>query len=160
MFQAMATGHGGLCTMHADSLESASKRLQQKPMDIPPAYISLMNCALVLKRVKENSTGLSSRRIVSVEEIIDANTSYSAFTWNPRKDYFENNLMQSKILQKIAKHTGGSDIREVLMEHNKRTGILKWMLQHDIRDYKKVSEIIEKYYKDPEGLMQKINYGV
>ena len=30
MFQAMATGHGGLCTMHADSLESASKRLQQK----------------------------------------------------------------------------------------------------------------------------------
>ena len=37
MFQAMATGHGGLCTMHADSLESAIKRLQQKPMDIPPA---------------------------------------------------------------------------------------------------------------------------
>ena len=159
MFQAMATGHGGLCTMHADSLESASKRLQQKPMDIPPAYISLMNCALVVKRVKENATGLSSRRVVSVEEIIDASTSYSAFTWNPRKDYFENNLMQSKLLQKIAKHTG-SDLNDVLMEHNKRTKILKWMHQHDIRDYKKVSEIIEKYYKDPESLMHKIDYGV
>lgn len=159
MFQAMATGHGGLCTMHADSLESASKRLQQKPMDIPPAYISLMNCALVVKRVKENATGLSGRRVVSAEEIIDASTSYSAFTWNPRKDYFENNLMQSKLLQKIAKHTG-SDLNDVLMEHNKRTSVLKWMLQHDIRDYKKVSEIIEKYYKDPEGLMHKMDYGV
>ncbi|MGI0068844.1 MAG: type II/IV secretion system ATPase subunit, partial [Nitrosopumilaceae archaeon] len=74
MFQAMATGHGGLCTMHADSLESAVKRLQQKPMDIPPAYISLMNCALVVKRVKESS-GQSGRRVMTVSEITGANTS-------------------------------------------------------------------------------------
>ncbi|MEK0338064.1 MAG: type II/IV secretion system ATPase subunit, partial [Nitrosopumilus sp.] len=61
MFQAMATGHGGLCTMHADSLESATKRLQQKPMDIPASYMELMNCAIVIRRVK-GQDGKSTRR--------------------------------------------------------------------------------------------------
>src|SRR5574338_2068 len=72
MFQAMATGHGGLCTMHADSLESASKRLQQKPMDIPASYLPLMNCAIVIRRVKDNMTGQSSRRAISIQEIENA----------------------------------------------------------------------------------------
>ena len=74
--------------MHADGLESAVKRLQQKPMDIPPAYISLMNCAIVVKRVIENATGHSSRRATVIAEIINANTSHSSFSWNPRSDSF------------------------------------------------------------------------
>ena len=158
MFQAMATGHGGLCTMHADSLESASKRLQQKPMDIPPAYISLMNCAVVVKRVKDNATGQSSRRVISVSEILSADSSHQAFNWNPRTDYFDSNLQQSKLFQKIAEHKGQT-LNEVLAEHNKRVGILKWMLEHDIRDYRKVTEVIGKYYKDPESLIHKIESG-
>ncbi|MCK5632093.1 type II/IV secretion system ATPase subunit, partial [Candidatus Bathyarchaeota archaeon] len=46
LFQAMATGHGGLSTMHAEDIDSAVKRLTQKPMDIAPAYIPLMNIVL------------------------------------------------------------------------------------------------------------------
>ena len=68
MFQAMATGHGGLCTMHADSLESATKRLQQKPMDIPASYMALMNCAIVIKRVK-GQDGRSTRRETVGQEL-------------------------------------------------------------------------------------------
>lgn len=158
MFQAMATGHGGLCTMHADSLESASKRLQQKPMDIPPAYISLMNCAVVVKRVKDNATGQSSRRVIAVSEILSADSSHHAFVWNPRTDYFDSNLQQSKLFQRIAEHKGQT-LNEVLAEHNRRVGILKWMLEHDIRDYRKVTEVIGKYYKDPDVLIRRIESG-
>ena len=158
MFQAMATGHGGLCTMHADSLESAIKRLQQKPMDIPAGYISLMNCAIVIKRVKE-STGNNGRRAISVSEIINDTSSHTVFSWAPREDYFKNYLQDSKLLQQIAESTG-RDLNEILEEYNKRIGILKWMLEHDIRDYKKVTETIGKYYIDPHALMQKIDLGV
>jgi len=158
MFQAMATGHGGLCTMHADSLESAVKRLQQKPMDIPPAYISLMNCAIVVKRIKENSTGQSSRRAITISEIINAGTSTAAFSWNPKSDSFDDYLHESTILKKIADATG-QDLKEVLEEHQKRISILKWMTEHDIHDYKKVAEVIGKYYRDPASLMQKIDLG-
>jgi archaeal flagellar protein FlaI len=155
MFQAMATGHGGLCTMHADSLESAVKRLQQKPMDIPPAYISLMNCALVVKRVKENATGQSGRRVVAVSEITGATSSHPAFYWEPRSDYFKDNLRESIILKKISEATG-RDLGEILEEHQKRIAVLKWMMEQGIRDYKKVAEVVGRYYRDPPSLMAQI----
>jgi len=155
MFQAMATGHGGLCTMHADSLESAVKRLQQKPMDIPASYVSLMNCALVVKRIKENSTGQSSRRVITVSEIASASSSHNAFTWNPRGDSFSDDLRESILFKRIA-DSGGREIDEVLDEYKKRILILKWMSEHDIRDYKKVSQVIGKYYRDPQSLMRQI----
>ncbi|MHA7733883.1 type II/IV secretion system ATPase subunit [Nitrosopumilus sp. S6] len=158
MFQAMATGHGGLCTMHADSFESASKRLQQKPMNIPAAYMSLMNCALVIRRVKDKKTGQSMRRIISVEEITSELSPNSVSTWNPKSDYFEHKLEESKNLKKISEQTG-IDIDEVLREHDKRTKILKWMLSNNIREHRKVSEMIRKYYNDPKSVLKKINYG-
>ncbi|MHB9160672.1 MAG: type II/IV secretion system ATPase subunit [Nitrosotalea sp.] len=155
MFQAMATGHGGLCTMHADSLESAVKRLQQKPMDIPPSYISLMNCALVVKRVKENSTGQSSRRVITVSEIMAANTSHAAFSWNARSDFFNESLNESILLKKISEATG-KDLKEILEEHQRRMRILKWMMEQDVRDYKKVSDVVGKYYRDPDSMLRKL----
>lgn len=158
MFQAMATGHGGICTMHADSLESAIKRLQQKPMDIPPAYISLMNCSLVVKRVQE-ATGQSGRRVMAVSEITGANTSYAAFHWDPRSDHFNDGLKESVLLKKISEATG-KDMKEILDEHQKRIMILKWMLEHDMRDYKKVSEVIGKYYRDPQSLLSQMEIKV
>ncbi|MBI3623636.1 type II/IV secretion system ATPase subunit [Candidatus Pacearchaeota archaeon] len=159
MFQAMATGHGGLCTMHADSLESAVKRLQQKPMDIPPAYISLMNTAIVVRRVKVGATGQSGRRAITISEITAANASHAAFTWNPKSDYFEDDLQESVLFKKIAESTG-KDLSEVLNEHKKRISVLNWMIENDIRDYKKVSDVVGKYYRDPESLMEKIEVSV
>src|SRR5713226_1435351 len=147
MFQAMATGHAGLCTMHADGLESAIKRLQQKPMDIPPAYVSLMNCALVVKRVKESS-GQSSRRVVTTSEIVSASSSHNAFTWSPKGDHFAADLQESVLFKRITESTG-REFDEILEEYRKRIEILKWMAEQDIRDYKKVSDIIGKYYRDP-----------
>ncbi len=158
MFQAMATGHGGLCTMHADSLESAIKRLQQKPMDIPPAYVSLMNVAIVVKRVKENATGQSARRTTTIDEIETASKFNHTFTWNPKSDHFDENLTDSHLLKKLSETTG-QDFPEILKEHKKRMSILKWMLQNDIRDYKKVSETIGKYYRDPQSFLDKIEMG-
>ena len=144
--------------MHADGLESAVKRLQQKPMDIPPAYISLMNCALVVKRVKESS-GQSGRRVTTVSEITGATTSHSAFSWNPRSDYFNDDLRESVLFKKISESLG-KDLKEILDEHQKRIRIFKWMLEHDIRDYKRVSEMIGKYYRDPQSLLTQMEIEV
>ncbi len=158
MFQAMATGHGGLSTMHADSLESASKRLQQKPMSIPPSYLSLMNCAIVIRRVKD-STGQSSRKAVSVQEIKSADSYNTVFSWNPTTDYFDSQLSQSIMLQKIADQTG-QKLESLLEELEKRKLILRWMLERGIRDYKKVSETIGRYYQNSKNLLKEIEYGI
>lgn len=145
--------------MHADSLNSATKRLQQKPMDIPPAYISLMNCAIVVRRVKENTTGQSSRKVVSVEEIESIEKYNSTFRWNTKSDFFEPDLEDSLLLQRISEQTG-VDYEEILNEFETRVYLLKWMLENNIRSYKKVSETIGKFYRDPRSVMKKIGYGV
>ena len=157
MFQAMATGHGGLCTMHADSLESAGKRLQQKPMDIPPSYLSLMNCAIVIRRVK-GEDGKSARKAISVQEINSADSYHSAFKWDPKSDYFNPHLEDSIMLHRISEQTG-RDMEQIFDEYEKRKIVLRWMLQRGIRRYAKVAENIGKYYRDPEALMKKIEYG-
>ena len=158
MFQAMATGHGGLCTMHADSLESASKRLQQKPMDIPASYMALMNCAIVIRRVK-GMDGKSTRRAISVQEIKTSDSYHNAFKWNPKADYFEPQLGDSEMFGRISQQIGLSP-DEILEEYEKRKIILKWLVDRGIRSYDKVAEVVGKYYRDPETLMKKIEYGV
>jgi len=157
MFQAMATGHGGLCTMHADSLESACKRLQQKPMDIPASYMSLMNCAIIIKRVK-GQDGKSIRRAVVVQEIKTAIDYHAAFKWDPKSDYFNPELQESEMLLRISDQTG-RNMDEVLEEFEKRKIVLKWLVDRGIRDYAKVSETIGKYYRDPNSLLNQIQYG-
>jgi flagellar protein FlaI len=52
LFQALATGHGGLCTLHAEDVDTAIKRLTQPPMNIPPSIIPLMNCVINVKHVR------------------------------------------------------------------------------------------------------------
>jgi len=158
MFQAMATGHGGLCTMHADSLESACKRLQQKPMDIPASYMSLMNCAIVIKRVK-GLDGKSTRKAVVVQEIKNAIDFHTAFKWDPKSDYFNPQLEDSEMFQRIADQTG-RNMDEVLEQFEKRKIILKWLVERGIRDFARVAETIGKYYRDPNSLLNKIQYGV
>ncbi len=159
LFQAMATGHGGLCTMHADSLDSAAKRLQQKPMDIPPSYLTLMNCAIVIRRVKDNVTGKSTRKIISIEEVETPTKFKTIFRWDPKTDYFESDLHESILLQRIADQAGQS-LEDILQEFETRTKILKWIQERNIRDYKGVSEIIGEYYNKPQLLIQKIENGV
>src|SRR3972149_11036135 len=88
LFQALATGHGGMCTMHAENVQSAVRRLTQKPMDISPAYIPLMNIVMSVQRVHliKNGQKRAYRRVLSVNEIVDAENYRNPFKWDPIKD--------------------------------------------------------------------------
>ena len=146
MFQAMAKGHRGLCTKHADSFEYACKGLQQKPIDIPASYMSLMNCAIIIKRVKRQD-GKSTRRAVVVQEIKSAIDFYDAFKWDPKSDYFNPQLEDSEMLRRISDQTG-RNMDEILEEFQKRKIVIKWLVERGYRDFAKVTEIIGKYYRD------------
>ena len=141
--------------MHADSLESAIKRLQQKPMDIPPAYTSLMNCALVVRRVKDNTTGQSTRRVITISEIISSDESHPAYSWDARSDVFRENLDESVLLKRMSEATG-KDVSELLEEHKRRVRILKWLVEQEVRDFRKVAEVVGKYYRDPQAILSQL----
>lgn len=150
LFQALATGHGGLCTIHAEDVETAIKRLTQPPMNIVPAIIPLMNCTIVVKHVRQpifDQSGklLSSRKFVRVSEIKDVNTIHDIFTWDSSADAFQENLANSFLLKKIAKNLNIS--MEMLMEElENRKKMLLSMVEQNIRDYRSLNNALSKYY--------------
>ena len=159
LFQALATGHGGLCTMHADTADSAVKRLTQKPMNIPPQNIPLMNCLVVIKRVSspafsDGGRRVSSRRVVQVAENLDENSVEDISVWNPASDSFSMDVKSSELLRRIATTTGYTH-EEILQEFERRKVVLQWMSDQRIRDYRKVSQVVSSYHQDPERIYKK-----
>ena len=162
LFQALATGHGGMATMHADDSESAIRRLMQKPMDIPGAYVPLMNCIITIKRVKladasggKSSKRVMARRVTEVTEIISSNNVRSVFTWDPQHDGYLDNMNKSYLLPKIATDTG-IDMEDIMADMNRRKTILTWLINRGTRDYKDVSKVVGMFNQDPDRLMTKV----
>jgi flagellar protein FlaI len=157
LFQALATGHGGMCTMHAENVQSAVKRLTQKPMDISPAYIPLMNIVMSVQRVHlvKNSEKKAYRRMLSVNEIIDSEKYVTPFKWDPIKDQQVVDLDCSFLFNNISERLGTTR-EELVGEMNQRTEVLRWMRKSKIRSYKEVASIIAEYYARPKEFYRKI----
>src|SRR5512136_1313080 len=156
LFQALATGHGGLCTMHAENLDSALKRLTQKPMDISPAYIPLMNIVLSIQRVHltKNNEKRAYRRVITLNEIADYGDYRIPFKWDPNRDDHEVDLENSIMLSSIAE-SQGIDKSVLLQEIGRRKSVLHWMRERNIRSYKDVAAIIAEYYSRPKQIYEK-----
>jgi flagellar protein FlaI len=159
LFQALATGHGGMCTMHAENVQSAVRRLTQKPMDISPAYIPLMNIVLSVQRVHlvKNGEKRAYRRVLSVNEVIDHETFKNPFKWDPIKDQQTMDLDSSFLLANISERIGKTQ-EQLLEELKNRANILRWMRKQKIRSYKEVATIIAEYYARPKEISDKILY--
>ena len=150
LFQALATGHGGLCTLHAEDVETAIKRLTQPPMQIPSSIIPLMNCAIIVKHVRppvflSPEKRLSSRKFIRIAEIQSATSIKDVFTWNSSPDSFQENLDESYLIAKIAKALDIT-VHQVLDDLDKRTTMLLNMAERRIRDYQSVNAVLSRYY--------------
>ncbi len=157
LFQALATGHGGMCTMHAENVQSAVRRLTQKPMDISPAYIPLMNIVMSVQRVHLVKKGEKKayRRVLSLNEIIDSEKFVNPFKWDPIKDIQIINLDSSFLLTNFSERLGITR-EQLVAELNRRTDVLRWMRKRNIRSYKEVASIIAEYYARPKDFYKKI----
>jgi flagellar protein FlaI len=146
LFQALATGHGGLCTMHADDVETVVKRLTQPPMNIPQTILSLMNCVIVVKQVRNMSFNpldkkVSSRKFVKIAEIDSSGAAHEVFTWNLSSDTFQANLDQSYLFSKIAQNLD-VPISVVHQEFERRKQILMSMVAKNLRDFRSVHKAL------------------
>jgi flagellar protein FlaI len=160
LFQALATGHGGMCTMHAENLDSAVKRLTQKPMDISPAYIPLMNIVLSIQRVHlvKNNEKKAYRRVITVNEIADYEDYKTPCKWNPAKDVHPMDFDESTLLTSIAERQGVTK-KDLVDEIGRRRDVLHWMRERNIRSYKDVAAIVAEYYARPKHIYSKVLAG-
>ena len=157
LFQALATGHGGMATMHAENIDSAVKRLTSKPMEIAPAYIPLMNIVLSIQRIHliKNGEKKAYRRVINVNEIADYEKYRTPISWNPAQDIHETRLDKSVLLSSISQKRGLTK-QELIEEIGKRKDVLHWMIEKNIRSYHDVAAIIGEYYARPNQIHEKV----
>lgn len=158
LFQALATGHGGLCTLHAEDVDTAIKRLTQPPMGIPASIIPLMNCVISVKNVRtpvflESGKRLSSRKFTNVTEIRDSSNFQEVFSWNPSSDTFQESIAQSYLLKKMASSLD-IPMEKLTDEVEYRKRVLLHMVEHGIRDYRSVNKVLSQYYNNPQRFQQ------
>jgi len=157
LFQQMATGHTGLSTIHADSLEMLMDRLTTDPISLSPSLIETLDLVMLIKRIRRGGNYI--RRITGLHEIrgyeertgIEEN---QVFSWDPKEDnYFVKN--NSLILKDIADQSGMeySDLQD---EIRNRQHVLNWMNDEQIKHYRKVGDIISRYYSDPKTILEKV----
>jgi len=161
LVQAIATGHGGLATLHADSVEASIHRLESEPMNIPRPLITTIDVVAVEARVRLGDR--SVRRIIGVSEIVGVDPltkdilTNEIFKWDPRTDSFLY-AGRSYVLEKLVKRQGVAfDIAMKELENRKQ--LIQWMAKTQVRDYKDVVELIRSYYLDPAGVLEKIQKG-
>jgi flagellar protein FlaI len=160
LFQSLATGHGGLATMHADSPEIALKRLTQPPMNIPPSILSLMNCLITVKHVKsptflKGEKKISTRKFVNISEVRQGGSLNQVVKWIPSTDTFTEDYDNSYLLGQLALNLDLS-VDYLIKEMDRRKDILIWMVNRNIRDYRNVNSILIQFYNNPDNLYQKV----
>lgn len=156
LFQQMATGHTGLSTIHADSIDMLMDRLTTKPIDLSPSLIETLDCIMLIARIRYNDSYI--RRIKGLYEVrgydsnigIDVN---KVFGWDPEDDEYivEND---SLILKDIVNQSNMTET-EMQRELMNRQEVMSWMHDEGIKNYKKVGDIISRYYSDPDSVLEK-----
>ncbi len=162
LFQAMATGHLGMSTIHGDSVPSVIHRLESEPMNIPRGLLSSLDIVAIMRKIRYG--GKYVRRCIVVQEMIGIDPvtneilTNKTFSWNPRDDSFIY-LGRSIILEKIMEQMGLAE-DDIWSEIDRRKTILRYMVKKRIRNYQDVASLIREYYSDPEGMYERASRGL
>jgi flagellar protein FlaI len=157
LFQAMATGHLGMGTIHGESAVSVVHRLESEPMKIPRPLLTMINAIPVQLRTEVN--GKPVRRTRSITEIVglDPKTkellTNDVYSWDARNDSFVYSGY-SQLLKEKMKRNGLTE-KEIQDELYKRKTVLDWMINSGIRKYGDVAAVIRDYYSDPSRIFRK-----
>jgi flagellar protein FlaI len=158
----MATGHLGLSTIHAESVEAVINRLESEPMNIPKPLIATTNVIMVMARTE--TEGKPARRVSITTEITEFEPKKKAilteevFHWNPREDKFVFSG-HSSILEKQLKKLD-IDEEKIELELKRRKIVLQWMVREGIRRYTDVANVIREYYANSNRVIQKARVGL
>jgi flagellar protein FlaI len=165
LFQSLAVGHGGLCTIHADNLEAVIKRLLNEPMNIPEMLIPLMNVLVLIRRVRVGNEVV--RRVEEVTELAPSTDSEQVvmiprFKWDNKTDTFnyfdpaDDDYSVHNLISDIYQ----VDVEDMYEDIERKESILKWMTKSEKREYKDVSNLVRNYYLRPEEVFNIANLEV
>ncbi len=157
--QALATGHGGACTFHGDSIESMVVRLTSPPINVPTGFLPLISNVVITRYIRIPGRK-PMRRVVAVHEILDAREPreveyITVFRWSIEEDKHypqtaEEVVKQSSKLKKLSELVGW-DETTLVRELEERASLLSKLVAENKLSYSEVSREILLFYKRKMG---------
>jgi len=141
MFQAMASGHAALSTMHAESTEALIYRLTTPPINLSSSLVKLLD--IVVSMAHYISVGVNKRIVKKVDEIIDATRYNTVFMWDPSDNTFKSSNY-SFVFSKI-QNEYGIPYETLVREFDIRRRLLNILTNYNITP-ETFSKIISLYY--------------
>jgi len=161
LFQAMATGHLGFCTIHAETIDRIFKRLESKPMNIPRIFFEAIDVITLQVRTERGGRPIRRTKVVAEVTGLEPETLnpkvLEVFRWDPVSDTHVY-LGHSAKLEEIAAEKGIT-MEEVERELERRRLVLEWLVRNNMRDYRTVAAVIREYYADPRRVLMKARVG-
>src|SRR2546422_1074972 len=154
MFQAMATAHPTMSTMHAASVKSMVTRLENPPINTPRILLTALNFVIIQSHARIGDSIV--RRMKQIVELVGfepetneliTNTVYE---WDAATDTFVykgHSFLFDEIMEmKNMTH------EEMEAEFQRRVDIINYMLQKNLIDFREIAKIVVQYWtgSDPE----------
>ena len=157
LFQAMSTGHLGLATLHAENVDSALRRLETEPMNIPRMMVAGLNMVMIMAR--REIDGQPVRKIIECAEVkglkengeIDVDP---LFEWDAKNNVWHL-LNESYYLEKAAK-TRGISVAEAKNDIRMRAEILNYLAEEKKRSFSEVTQVIRNYVTAPDTVHESL----
>ena len=162
LFQAMATGHGGLSSIHGDSVMASIRRLESAPLNIPRTLLPTLNLIGLQARLRIGDRPV--RRLTHLAEVLGIDASSGeldlndVFRWDPKTDTYSYSG-RSHTIERLAERAG-QPIERVQEEIRHRRTVLDYMAKKNIRRYQDVGAMIRDYYSDPAKVYERARLGL
>lgn len=155
-FQALATGHGGLTTVHAESADVLIRRLASPPMKVPKSLIAAAKLYVNILRIERG--GKVYRKVTRVDETSvydpgrDEVVLGRLFQWLSREDDWRLARRESSFVKSIAELLVVRP-EDVWRDLQMRATVLRWAAKRNM-DMLELHETVRMYMRDPDKTYQ------
>lgn len=157
LFQAMATGHITLSTIHAESVDTVVRRLTKRPIDVPLMLLDGLDIIAIQRLMKVGDRTV--RRCTKIIEVtgvdfeMESLKTNELFTWQP-KDSFEFSG-ESKIFHTMMAKLNLSEA-ELSEEFMRRKRCLEGLQKQRMYDFQSLNRFLHDYHRNPEDTEKRI----
>ncbi len=162
LFQAISTGHPGLGTIHGDSTSGIISRLESQPMNVPRTMLKSLDLVHIQRKVRFR--GKFARRLVEMTEIVDLDPTTKQLITNKifSRDAVNDNfqfLGRSYLIHHI-REVSGTPVKDSWDEIERRETVIRWLVKRQIKHFRDVTAILNKYYAQPEKIYESAKRGI
>jgi len=158
LMTAMNIGKYCMGTLHASTARETIMRLENEPMNVPEVLINLVDVFVIMRRYSINgSVKRVMEELVETAGIEEKKVLLSSL-WNynlPKQGVIETAV--SSVYRDRLAFISGKSPKEIMNEIKVRAGIIKALLDININDSKKITELFRRYCLDPLSVLGELN---